>query len=114
PRAADASAATVPLRPPLRHPARAMGTMNKGFYGWRVVGAAFVLAMFGWGLGFYGPPVYLHALREARGWPVALVSAAVTAHFLLAAMVVANLPALYRRFGLPAVTKAGGIALSLG
>ena len=33
------------------------------FYGWRVVGAAFVLAMFGWGVGFYGPPVYLHAVR---------------------------------------------------
>jgi len=91
-----------------------MGTMNKSFYGWRVVGAAFVLAMFGWGLGFYGPPVYLHAVRELRGWPVALISAAITAHFLVAAMVVANLPALYRRFGLPAVTKAGGIALSLG
>ena len=39
-----------------------------GFYGWQVVGAAFVLAFFGWGLGFYGPPVYLHAVREARGF----------------------------------------------
>jgi hypothetical protein len=39
----------------------------KTFYGWRVVGAAFVLAVFGWGLGFYGPPVYLHAVRETRG-----------------------------------------------
>src|ERR1700730_13953735 len=29
------------------------------FYGWRVVQAAFVLAIFGWGLGFYGPPVFL-------------------------------------------------------
>ena len=37
----------------------------KTFYGWRVTGAAFVLAMFGWGLGFYGPPVYLHAVQEA-------------------------------------------------
>jgi hypothetical protein len=27
------------------------------FYGWRVVAAAFVLAVFGWGLGFYGPPI---------------------------------------------------------
>src|SRR3982074_1892348 len=53
------------------------------FYGWRVVGAAFVLAVFGWGLGFYGPPIYLHAVQEARGWPLALVSTAVTLHFLL-------------------------------
>jgi len=82
------------------------------FYGWRVVGAAFVLAIFGWGLGFYGPPIFLHAVREARGWPLAIVSTAVTAHFLIGAIVVANLPKLYRRFGLPAVTKAA--ALSLG
>ena len=58
----------------------------RNFYGWRVVGAAFVLAVFGWGLGFYGPPVYLHAVREARGWSLALVSAAVTGHFLIGSM----------------------------
>ena len=75
------------------------------FYGWRVVGAAFVLAFFGWGLGFYGPPVYLHAVREARGFSLGVVSAAVTVHFLAGAIVVANVPALYRRFGLPVVTE---------
>jgi len=85
-----------------------------GFYGWRVVGAAFVLAFFGWGLGFYGPPVYLHAVREARGYSLSVVSAAVTVHFLLGALVAANIPKLYRRFGLPAVTKAAAIALGAG
>ncbi len=84
------------------------------FFGWRVVVGTFVLAVFGWGLGFYGPPVYLHAVQEARHWSVALVSSAVTVHFLVGAVVVANLPALYRRFGLPAVTKGGAIALALG
>src|SRR6202521_2716358 len=86
----------------------------RGFYGWRVVGAAFVLAVFGWGMGFYGPPVYLHAVREARNWPLALVSTAVTVHFLIGAAVVANLPAVYRRFGVPMVTKAGALLLGLG
>ncbi len=57
------------------------------FYGWRVVGAAFVLAFFGWGLGFYGPPVYLHAVREARGFSLAVVSTAVTVHYLAGAIV---------------------------
>ena len=84
------------------------------FYGWRVVGGAFVLAMFGWGLGFYGPPIYLHAVQEARGWPLALISAAVTLHFLTGALVAANLPQLHRLCGLPAVTKAGALALVLG
>jgi hypothetical protein len=84
------------------------------FYGWRVVSGAFVLAMFGWGFGFYGPPVYLHAVREARGWSLALVSTAVTIHFLIGAIVVANLPKLYRLFGVPAITKAAALSLATG
>src|SRR5689334_5101537 len=84
------------------------------FYGWRVVGAAFVLAVFGWGLGFYGPPVFLHAVREARGWPLALVSTAITVHFLIGAITVANLPRLYRRFGIAAITKAGALSIGAG
>jgi len=84
------------------------------FYGWRVVAAAFTLAVFGWGLGFYGPPIYLHAVREARGWSLALVSTAVTVHFLFGAIVVANLPKLYRGFSVPALTKAGAISLVFG
>ena len=97
---------------------RARGTTAQAkpgaFYGWRVVGAAFIVAIFGWGLGFYGPPVYLHAVRELRGWSLALVSVAVTAHFLIGAIVVANLPKLYRRFGVSAVTKAGALSLGAG
>ena len=84
------------------------------FFGWRVAWAAFAVAVFGWGVGFYGPPVFLHAIREARGWPVWLVSAAVTCHFLLGALAVANLAALHRLFGLAAVTRAGGAAAALG
>src|SRR5216117_1393143 len=58
-------------------------TSVRVFYGWRVVAAAFVLAVFGWGVGFYGPPVFLHAVREVHGWSLPLVSAAVTAHFVV-------------------------------
>ncbi len=84
------------------------------FYGWRVVWGGFVFAFFGWGLGFFGPPIYLHAVREARGFSLAIVSAAVTLHFLLGAIVAANLPALHRRFGIPAVTRLAAIALAGG
>ncbi len=84
------------------------------FYGWRVVAAAFTIAVFGWGLGFYGPPIYLHAVRETRGWSLALVSSAITVHFLVGAAVIANLPRLYRRFGVPMITKAGAVALAVG
>jgi MFS family permease len=89
-------------------------TSRVPFFGWRVVWAAFVLAIFGWGVGFYGPPVYLHAVVERTGWPVSMVSIAVTVHFLIGAVVVANLPALYRRFGVAAVTGAGAAALGCG
>jgi MFS family permease len=95
------------------HQDRAIG-QARPFYGWTVVAATFVVAVFGWGLGFYGPPVYLEAVRTARGWPVALVSGAVTTHFLAGAVVVANLSRLHRRFGLPAVTTMGAVSLAIG
>lgn len=84
------------------------------FFGWHVVAATFVLAIFGWGVGFYGPPVFLYAVVARTGWPVAMVSAAVTVHFLLGAGVVANLPRLYRHFGVPVVTVAGAALLAIG
>jgi MFS family permease len=93
--------------------AMASGT-KATFYGWHVVAAVFVLATFGWGLGFYGPPVYLHAVHESRGWSLNVVSTAVTVHFLFGAIVIANLPRMYRRFGLARVTKAGSLALAIG
>lgn len=87
---------------------------SQPFFGRRVVAATFVLATFGWGLGFYGPPVFLQTVRATHDWSVVLVSSAVTLHFLVGALVVANLPALYRRFGLPTITKAGALLLAVG
>jgi hypothetical protein len=90
------------------------GAQTDIFYGWRVVAAVFVLATFGWGLGFYGPPIYLHAVHEMRGWSLDIISIAVTVHFLFGAIIIANLPKLYKQFGVPRVTKAGSIALAAG
>lgn len=84
------------------------------FFGWRVAWAAFTVAVFGWGVSFYGPPIFLPAIQAARGWSVTLVSAAITSHFLLGAVVVANLAALHRRFGIVAVTRAAAVASALG
>ncbi len=87
---------------------------TRKFFGWKVLYATFALAVFGWGVGFYGPPVFLHAVAQRTGWGVAFVSGAVTLHFLCGTVVVANLPRLYRRFGVPAVTSAGAALLALG
>ncbi|MNK10587.1 Major Facilitator Superfamily protein [compost metagenome] len=87
---------------------------SPSFFGWKVLYATFVLAIFGWGVGFYGPPVFLHAVVQRTGWSVALVSGAVTLHFLAGTVVVANLPRLYRRVGVPRATTAGAVLLALG
>jgi hypothetical protein len=50
------------------------------YHGWLVVGAAFVVAVFGWGLGFYGPGIYLVALQGRFGWSAATISSAITTY----------------------------------
>jgi cyanate permease len=84
------------------------------FFGWRVVAAAFVYAVFAWGIGFYGLSVFLVVIHRARGWPVSLISTAITAHYLLSAGFVAYLDDAHRRFGLPATTRLGVVALAAG
>lgn len=89
-------------------------TSTGTFFGWWVTGGAFVLAVFGWGLGFYGPPVFLGVLHETRGWPLGLISAAITLHYLVGAALVTRLPALHARFGLAPFTQVSGLVLALG
>jgi hypothetical protein len=79
-----------------------------------VTGGAFVLAVFGWGLGFYGPPVFLGILSETRGWSPGLISGAITVHYLVGAAVSAKLPALHARFGAARSTQGGALLLAFG
>ncbi|RMR07321.1 hypothetical protein ALP94_01331 [Pseudomonas savastanoi pv. glycinea] len=85
-----------------------------GFFGSKVVAATFVMAVFGWGIGFYGPPIFLYAVLQRTDWSVSLCSAAVTLHFLTGTLVIVNLPRLYKHFGLARVTLAGSIVLAFG
>lgn len=89
-------------------------TASPSFFGWKVLCSTFVLAVFGWGVGFYGPPVFLHAVVQRTGWSVGLVSGAVTLHFLAGTVVVANLPRLHRRIGVARTTAGGAALLALG
>lgn len=88
--------------------------MPARFFGDKVVAATFVMAVFGWGIGFYGPPIFMYAVMQTTGWSQALCSAAVTLHFLAGTLVVVNLPRLYRHIGLPLTTVVGVITLSIG
>jgi len=82
--------------------------------GWRVVWIAFVVAVFGWGVGFYGPAVYLPALHQTRGWSISTISAAITAHYLVSAALITALPEVYRRFGVGRVTLGGAVLAGAG
>jgi hypothetical protein len=52
------------------------------FFGWKVVWAAFLVAVWSWGVGFYGPSVFLRTLHASHGWAISTISAAITTHFL--------------------------------
>ena len=80
----------------------------------RVVWIAFIVAVFGWGVGFYGPATYLPVLHRTRGWSIATLSAAVTAHYLVSAVLIISLPDAYRRFGVGRVTLGGTLFAAAG
>src|SRR5207248_2518063 len=77
------------------------------FFGWKVVAAAFVVAVFAWGIAFYGPPVFLNTLHASHGWSVSVISAAITTQYLLSAVLIAYLSDVHRRLGVTATTRLG-------
>src|SRR5213080_1072080 len=84
------------------------------FYGWTVVGATFVMAMFSFGLGFYGLTVYLASLQRLHGWSASTVSAPVTVYYVAGALLTAATSGLYERLGPRAVVIGGSIAMVSG
>ena len=84
------------------------------FFGWSVAWSAFAIAMFAWGIGFYGPSVFLQSLHQTRGWPISQISFAITAHFLLSAIVIAYLPEIHRRLGIAKTTFLGAVLTAAG
>jgi predicted MFS family arabinose efflux permease len=84
------------------------------FFGWSVAWAAFTLAMLTWGIGFYGPSVFLQTLHASRGWSIAEISAAITFQFLLSAVLVAYLPEIHRKLGIAGTTFGGAVLTAIG
>ena len=84
------------------------------FYGWNVVGATFVMALFSFGLGFYGLSVYVATLQRLHGWSASAVSAPVTVYYVAGALVTMVAGDLYRAWGPRVVVAAGGAAMSVG
>ena len=84
------------------------------FYGWNVVGATFVMAVFSFGLGFYGLTVYVATLQRLHGWSASAVSAPVTVYYVAGALLTASIAGLYERFGPRAVVAGGSVAMAAG
>jgi MFS family permease len=78
------------------------------YEGWRIVAVCFLVATFGWGLGFYGQSVYLAELHRLRGWPTSLISTATTFFYLFGAVLVAFISEAVRSLG-PRNCLLGGV-----
>jgi MFS family permease len=84
------------------------------YHGWLVVGTAFLIAFFGWGIGFYGPGIYLVALQQRHGWATTDISSAITAYYLLGATLILFAGGAFERFGARRVVSAGATAMACG
>ncbi len=69
------------------------------FVGWKIVIVAFLIATFAFGIGFYGLGVYLVVLRDRSGWPVSLISTAITGYYVLSATMITVVGDAFDRFG---------------
>jgi MFS family permease len=81
-------------------------------WGWYVVGVCFCIAVFGWGLGFYGPGFYLLELRARHPWSAVQISVAATCYFLCGAALIMVLPAALARWGARRSIVAGICAMA--
>jgi MFS family permease len=86
----------------------ALDERSARYDGWRIVAVCFLLATFGWGLGFYGQTVYLAELHRLHGWPASLISSATTFFYLFGAVLVAFISEAVRWFG-PRNCLLGGV-----
>lgn len=82
------------------------------YEGWRIVAVCFMLATFGWGLGFYGQSVYVAELQRARGWPTSLISSGTTFFYLFGALLVVFVGEAVRKYGPRLCLIAGTLAMA--
>src|ERR1700751_4255082 len=80
--------------------------------GWRIVAVCFLVATFGWGVGFYGQSVYLAELHRLHGWPASLISSGTTFFYLFGAVLVAFVSEAMRAFGPRKCLLAGTFAMA--
>jgi MFS family permease len=83
------------------------------YHGWVVVAFAFLVAVFSWGLGFYGLGIYLVALRTRFGWSAADIATAITVYYILGgALTFFFVGAVFERYGVRRVVALGALVMA--
>jgi predicted MFS family arabinose efflux permease len=88
--------------------------MRTRYHGWWVVLCAFVIALYGWGFGFYGLSLYLVALQKAHGWSPATISAAITFYYISGAFLIMQVGDLIQKRGARPIVLAGVTLMGAG
>jgi predicted MFS family arabinose efflux permease len=88
--------------------------VSTAYHGWWVVFCAFVIALHGWGLGFYGLSLYLVALHKAHGWSPATISSAITFYYVVGAFLVMQVGDVIQKRGARLVVMGGASLMALG
>jgi MFS family permease len=85
------------------------------YHGWFVVAAAFLVALFGFGLGFYGPGIYLVALKARHDWSIGELSSVITTYYVLGAgLLFLGVGSLFQSYGPRKVLIVGIVAMGVG
>ena len=97
----------------------ALDETSARYEGWRIVVVCFLLATFGWGLGFYGQSVYVAELHRLHGWPASLISSGTTFFYLFGALLVVFVSEAIKAIGprnclLAGVFTMAGAAVLIG
>lgn len=91
-----------------------MAEKSRSYHGWWVVFCCFVIALYGWGFGFYGLSLYLVALQKLHGWSPATISAVVTFYYIAGAFLVMQVGDVIQKRGGRIVVIAGTGLMALG
>jgi MFS family permease len=82
------------------------------FYGWKIVGALFVILAFTSGLGFYNHSVILAALSSEAGFPLTIASSAVSVFFLVSGFSGLIIGSLLEKYDVRLIIGVGAVLAS--
>jgi len=84
------------------------------FYGWKIVIVCFLIALFSFGIGFYGPGIYVVSLQARHRWSTSLISSAITVYYLLSGLLIVFTGDAFDRYGPRRVLLVGMVAMVAG